>query len=58
MEKLSLGDKFKGKQPANEDALMTNSDKERIEEDRDVAEGVRESLHMIGLQVGGNIAEQ
>jgi hypothetical protein len=58
LEKLSLGDKFKGKQPANGDALVTNTEKERIEEDRDVTEGVRESLHTIGLQVGGNIAEQ
>jgi hypothetical protein len=58
LEKLGLGDKSKGKQPANEDTLVTNAEKERLKEDRDVAEGVRESLHTIGLQVGGNIAEQ
>lgn len=58
LEKLSLGESSKGKQPANEDSLVTNAEKERTEEDRDVTEGVRESLHAIGLQVGGNIAEQ
>lgn len=58
LEKLSLGEKAKGKQPANEDSLVSNAEKEKMEEDRDVAEGVRESLHTIGLQVGGNIAEQ
>ncbi|KAI5454058.1 hypothetical protein NCC49_005049 [Naganishia albida] len=57
LEKLSLGEKAKGKQPANEDSLVSNAEKEKMEEDRDVVEGVRESLHTIGLQVGGNIAE-
>lgn len=37
---------------------MTEEEKEKAEEDQDVLRGLHESLHTIGLQVGGNIAEK
>lgn len=41
-----------------QDKPMTEAEKEKAEEDQDVLRGLHESLHTIGLQVGGNIAEK
>lgn len=57
LERMSLGENVKGKQ-VETDALVTDTAKDAAEEDEDVRKGVQESLHNIGLQVGGNIAEQ
>ena len=57
LERMSLGDNVKGKQ-AEIPPLVTDTAKEAAEEDEDVRKGVQESLHNIGLQVGGNIVEQ
>lgn len=57
LERLSLGENFKGKQ-VETDSLVTDTAKDAAEEDEDVRKGVHESLHNIGLQVGGNIIEQ
>jgi hypothetical protein len=57
LERLSLGENAKGKQ-AETDSLVTDTAKDAAEENEDVRKGVQESLHKIGLQVGGNIAEQ
>ena len=57
LERMSLGENVKGKQ-VETDALVTDTAKEASQEDADVRKGVQESLHRIGLQVGGNIAEQ
>ncbi|GHJ84194.1 hypothetical protein NliqN6_0596 [Naganishia liquefaciens] len=56
LERMSLGDNVKGKQ-AEIPPLVTDTAKEAAEEDEDVRKGVQESLHNIGLQVGGNIVE-
>ncbi|KAJ9095752.1 hypothetical protein QFC19_007465 [Naganishia cerealis] len=55
---LSLRETDKERQGISEAKPMTEAEREKAEEDLDVLRALHESLHTIGLQVGGNIAEK